>query len=129
MKKRIGFVSNSSSSSFVVASEKGVPLKATIEVDLSELKTGTVKTIEQLDSYMLERNGYRYEDKSIEELFEEEPYLIIDYNNMVKSILDGKVLTMLEASSEDCDSIGQYLYGRTNELMLPDNIKMVVDDE
>jgi hypothetical protein len=54
MKKRIGFVSNSSSSSFILSSEKDKNTKISLEIDLSNLTDNIIKTKEELDEYFLD---------------------------------------------------------------------------
>lgn len=49
MKQRKGFVSNSSSSSFIIASKEDNP-KATVEIDLDEIIEDRAETLEELDA-------------------------------------------------------------------------------
>ena len=57
MKIRTGFVSNSSSSSFIVAAppqKDSTKVTITIEVDLAEYANTTIKTVEELIEYFKE---------------------------------------------------------------------------
>ena len=60
MKIRSGFVSNSSSSSFIASSKTG-KITITIEVDLSEYAKHVITNVEQLDAYF-EQIKENYED-------------------------------------------------------------------
>ncbi len=60
MKTRTGFVSNSSSSSFVVAlpkGEKNTEIDISITVDLDDFASGYIKTEEELTEYFLDTYG------------------------------------------------------------------------
>lgn len=99
MKIRNGFVSNSSSSSFIVAVEDNdKPLKICISV---EPECETIRTIEELDK----SDMYEYYD-------DEEKAESKEYQNAVKAISEGKVLKYFSASNEDY-SILSGLYGTT----------------
>ncbi len=88
MKTRDGFVSNSSSSSFIVAMDKDVNPEATItfKVDFSSYGK-KIETIEELRSYM------EYNYGSIDEA----PDV---YDDMKKAIDDGKVVLAGSFSDE-----------------------------
>lgn len=61
MKIRNGFVSNSSSSNFVVAFPKNVQhnteVQFTVKVDLDTFASGYLKTSEELDQYLIDEYG------------------------------------------------------------------------
>jgi len=58
MKVRAGFVSNSSSSSFVVAVGQETEVTLTVKADLARLADRTIKTVEDLNQYMLDEWGW-----------------------------------------------------------------------
>jgi hypothetical protein len=73
MKVRLGFVSNSSSSSFIIAIDKGKAgkLKLTLDVDLEKFADRRISTVKDLDKYALvgldeEWNKETYEEMKLE---------------------------------------------------------------
>ena len=110
MKIRTGFVSNSSSSSFIVAYDRELP-KVTVKVSLDSLIEHVLKTKEDLDSFFMEE--YAYGEDSLEELLEGDSYYKENYEDMLKAIEAGKTVGVGTASNEDCDNpLGMYLYQR-----------------
>lgn len=101
MKVRKGFVSNSSSSSFVVAA---LPNKPCYVVPATDAGTDLhdddgvelIETIEELDTYLVE--NYYYKDKKP-----------LWYNKAVKALKAGKVLYMGSFSNESYDNIDALL--------------------
>ncbi|MFA7287431.1 MAG: hypothetical protein WC055_00980 [Melioribacteraceae bacterium] len=92
MKSRNFFVSNSSSSSFIVAVNGDNPkVKLEIEVDLRTYSRDTIKTVEELARYFVE--GYCY---SAEEMLEDDRY-----NQAKAAIQGGKVILMGSFSSKE----------------------------
>jgi len=97
MKTRIGFVSNSSSSSFIIAAKNPDNLKATIQIDvnLSDFESiyrSRITTVEQLKNYYID--DYCYEET---ELAENEYY-----QSCVKAIERGETIIFLTFSSDEC---------------------------
>lgn len=70
MKVRLGFVSNSSSSSFIVAVDKGKggKFRISLDVDLENLADRKISSLEDLDKYVLE---YGLDVEWIKETYEE----------------------------------------------------------
>src|ERR1035437_222178 len=103
MKTRNGFVSNSSSASFVVALPITYKHKFSIalQIDLDDIYgTKFYKTVEELDKAILEHSG---EDcKTIDELFKKNYAWIkqADYTKMLKALEVGCEIAIGTASNE-----------------------------
>ena len=97
MKKRNGFVSNSSSSSFIFAMPKEYngKIKLTIEVDLTEFGK-VMRTKNNLDKWYLEQSG----EPSLDELFKDAPELKEEYNECLKQMWEGKTVIVGNVSNE-----------------------------
>lgn len=105
MKIRQGFVSNSSSSSFVIASKDKHP-RITLTVNISKEVDYIIKTVEELDECFMEK--YCYEE-TLEEFFKEDDWQKEKYNKMKKAIEEGKIVYIGSWNSDDC-GIGEYFY-------------------
>lgn len=100
-KIRTGFVSNSSSSSFIVAGKKGEnKVKITLEVDLKELSSRVVETIEELNSAIIYEYGYG-ERNTVEEVLDEDWFDKDKYERLVKEIESGNAVYFGTVSTED----------------------------
>lgn len=123
MKIRNGFVSNSSSSSFIVATKgEAAKIPVTIEADLMDLVSDTIVDEEGLNRYF--RNHYGWE--SYEEAEDYEKKL---WDKMKKSLDDGNVLHCGRGSNEEYNtlSIEVYEYG-VRSLKLPKGATIIQDD-
>jgi len=100
MKIRNGFISNSSSSSFIVATNRGATnIKLEIEIDLSDYSDEIIDNIEDLIKYFTEH--YCYE---VEELKSHLSYIAAK-----KEIEKGNVVYFGRFSSEADDGLEQFL--------------------
>ena len=104
MKVRNGFVSNSSSSSFIVAakSEKDLKTKITLEVDLMEYVKDSVSTVEELDDYYMEEYGRVPVKADKDEEWK-------NYSAAVKAIGKGNVVFFGAFHSDGDNSVEHYL--------------------
>ena len=110
MKVRSGFVSNSSSSSFVIAAKnkKDLKTKITIEVNFADfIEDSGIKTIEDLDEYF-------------EEEYDEGFQKLAKYKAAKKAIEEGKTLYCGRLHSDGDNSI---------ELLLQDGFKKYLGKE
>lgn len=111
MKIRNGFVSNSSSSSFVVATTGNTQFQITIDVDLKEYVDHTIKNEEELKKIFINDYGYREEDLKNDK----------EYQKCLNAIKNGKTI-LLGHFSDDCgNDISSFLCNNG----LPENIKSI----
>lgn len=89
MKSRIGFVSNSSSSSFILSSpNRPMKINYSISIPINDLIEHRIKTIPELDKYFLDYTGC----KTMEEFKEGEDFLYQDYLECKKEIEKGRII-------------------------------------
>lgn len=101
MKIRTGFVSNSSSSSFILPYNKDLTVSITVD-ELIEIINNAdessvderLHTVEDVNEYFIEQYGYR--DQTIEDILEEEYYQekyddLIEIINRGQSVLVGNI--------------------------------------
>jgi hypothetical protein len=117
MKLRSGFVSNSSSSSFVISCMPDQPLKITIEVDLSKAKI--IKTEAELDAYF----EYNYGDNWMDE---EGEWALKRYEKMLVAIQAGKHIVRITGSNDDADAFSQFVYyGGIDNTVFPEGVELL----
>lgn len=111
MKTRNSFVSNSSSSSFILALKDKKTRKITVhlEVNLDELTDRIISKPQELEEAWL--SDYGYDD--IDELFEDygENYRK-RYEKCLEALEQGKTIMMGSVSNEDYNPLSMLLYDR-----------------
>ena len=108
MKVRNGFVSNSSSSSFIFAIPKSYngKIKLTLTVDLKEL--GDIcKTQKEVTKHLLDNYGYT----SLKALFKDFPNVEKHYEACLKQLQEDNVIAMGTVSNEGSDGVEYILTG------------------
>lgn len=108
MKIRLGFVTNSSSSSFIISSKtndtNNDKLKMIVEVDLKRLASTKITTLKGLKEYSSYNYDYDPEDPNTEDWFKD------NYNKMKAVIEDGGICYCGYASNESDEAIEQFIY-------------------
>ena len=100
MKKRLGFVTNSSSTSFLISNnpEKSLKVKLSIEVDLSNYVTSRFEG----EQGFLDLTKYDEYSENTKKLFMDE-------------IAKGNVISRLSFSNEDGDGISSFMHAEIGE--------------
>jgi hypothetical protein len=110
MKTRQGFVSNSSSCSFVLAvdkSQKDEDIK--VEISIEGCINYRITTEKELKNYFVDYYGWK--EMTFEQLIEEEEEWIQErFNKMLEKIKAGKVLVAGQASNDDYEYASSAIY-------------------
>lgn len=106
MKIREGFVSNSSSSSFIVASNKEP--KVFVEINLADISE-KIYTKEQLDDYFVHYFYFYLEENNIENIITDPDFEIEIYQKCLEEVNKGNIVYIGDVSSFDI-GIGSYIY-------------------
>jgi hypothetical protein len=120
MKKRAGFVSNSSSSSFILSSEKTKHLTIKMELSLDDLITKIINTQDELIEYMFDeycldtKNPNDWDERTKEK-----------YKKFKWESSKGKKLIIGDCSNEDDNSLSQLLYNKGFPMLMGDNYEVV----
>ncbi len=104
MRVRLGFVSNSSSSSFVLSTDKPLDeLTVTMSFKLATVVEQTLKTKQEVDEYILEEHSYS--GKSVEAILEVSgDWLKEVYQEMLQAVGDGRVVLAGSVCNDDFDN-------------------------
>ena len=121
MKTRQGFVSNSSSSSFILSAKSNQKLgKIKIEADVSELVEEEIASVPALKEYYID--NYLFNDDTeitldnCEKYIEEEDgYIWEQYNKCKKAIEAGNVVFMRECSNDGDNPLSNFIYNSSDE--------------
>jgi hypothetical protein len=126
MKNRKGFVSNSSSSSFILAVDdvsKDVKISISIEKCISK----KASTKEELDAAFIDEYGYG--NMTIDDFLAEENYYQEQYDKCLDSINRGKTIIIGTASNEDDDSAALAIYYGALDSIDDKDVEIIHNDD
>lgn len=106
MKTRSGFVSNSSSSSFIIACKERPVVK--IEIDMAKLADRIIKNEEDLNNFFV--GEYCWGNETLKDVFHENPELEIRYVECLACINDGNTIYVGQVANDYGDPEAEFLY-------------------
>jgi hypothetical protein len=128
MKIRNGFVTNSSSSSFIVSTHDKSKAKVNMEVDLSEYST-KIKSLKELDQYFMENYAYPHTTEGFKKLLKENEYIANEYKDCKEKIKNGEKIYIGNISSEAFEGVEMLLNQKGIEETLDTSNLTVIRDE
>ena len=124
MKIRNGFVSNSSSSSFIIAA-KDEPLKVVMEVDLNSF-SDKITTKQELE-YKI-KSTYGWDKATLKEIFEDDEWLEENYIKALEAIEAGKIIYWGSASYNETNDPIEFMIGNGGLSNIKD-IDIIMDSD
>lgn len=110
MKYRIDFVTNSSSSSFIIALKNSSKEIDNILLEWAKKQlienAEQINSIEQLDSYFIKKYAYFRTNVTLEQLLADEPYLNEEYKKCKRAIENGSKIIFKTIS---CEGLNEHL--------------------
>jgi len=123
MKIREGFVSNSSSSSFCLASKKKKDFKIAVELDLDDLVKAVITTEDELVRYLTEEMSWDKDRKEWSNYEEEK------YEKYCSELQQGNNLIFGSCSSEDDNELSCYLHNKGFPMLKGTEFTVIDDTE
>jgi len=128
MKTRTGFVSNSSSSSFILSIDKDAPRTTRIE---APIPGDVIKTEAKLKKYFEDQWGWEIKDAGGWEQFlvgEKHESTASNYQEALRELQKGRVLLVGDVGSENDSPIDQLLYATGFEGSIDPNTTKILQD-
>jgi hypothetical protein len=105
-KIRMGLVSNSSSSSFIIATDSNKP-ELVLSISIEDIVDRIIKNKDELDEWFLDQYGF----DTVKEMLEEEPdYCGKTYKKCITSLNLGKRIMIGCVSNEDDEPMSNFIY-------------------